>query len=317
MSNNNQTPDDELVYLFQDEAVDENLKIDELAAFANGPVRLEFVKYWHDETRRSRPLSEVSTKDLEEMRQSACSEDFSIEVLDEHLAMRANGEPLKTENLDFWLGETPEDRYFIDFLLGVYEGIQEGDILAAFSGILGCRDRCIPPPDWICSALLQFLSEVLSGRSLGAKGRGNSFAGALEQNVKDFERVNMVDQIRSVQRIYRHLQGFPFLEELVSPPVLAQLVKEKKIDGFGTTVEDAIDLAEIALRGTRAQASRKTIRDVYYNRQRGKLKYPPEIMDLVGGISPVTFGSPNSDCTETEINPADQHYLDNPPPPAK
>ena len=268
------------------------------AAFCGGALRYEYLEYWHDQTRRSRPLKELSDADLEELsKETDDQNEFKERVR------------WQRKSFDPWDESTEED------FLEIHQRLTEGDLLASFEGILACRDAKVEPPDWIVDGIFSFLRLALFDGSLGKKGRGNSPLGQLKKGDNDHKRRSMVNSIRRMQHYVSEYEGFPVIVTLMTPPEVEKLLKEGTITGVGNTVDDALDVAELALRGTPAQASRETIRKAYHGKESPSLTYSHQFKELLGLAEPFEIAGEFEMISIEEA--ADQSYRDYPPPAAK
>jgi hypothetical protein len=130
-----------------------------------------------------------------------------------------------------------------------------GNALALHDALLRCEAAELPIPQWLAEALKNVLRLSFDGDIKGQRGKGNSFLGKTRKGRIAYSRALAVKFIRGVQADRR---AWPSLYLPIRQRFLAA-----EIDDFGSTEEDAFDVASLALRGTIARGAPSTMRKAY------------------------------------------------------
>ncbi|MBI1415689.1 MAG: hypothetical protein GC146_00565 [Limimaricola sp.] len=130
-----------------------------------------------------------------------------------------------------------------------------GDLHAVIKGISICQKFRKPLPDWLSEAAINAFKSLINGEIRGKSGRGNKPLGSTEQRAQDIIRRNTVIGIRAWQ-VNRHLWT-------LMPEKGLTLWQEGKLDRYGATIEDAYEIAQLCLAGTKAQGSPSRMKKAY------------------------------------------------------
>ncbi|SDJ15194.1 hypothetical protein [Lutimaribacter saemankumensis] len=227
-----------LVYAVSNEDLDDFLGGYLNAAFSNGKLRLEYLKFWHQHSE-----GEIST--------SLCA---------------------------------AEEAEFTEILLAA----SEGNALAALDGLLFCERNGIAPPVFLLECICAIFGAALRGESLGKRGRGNNPIAKARGQALNHWRVSTVKKIVSTQEQIKNfgwtLDPDDILFQVSLPAETIDLLKREKLSDIGSTVNDALEVATISLRGTPAQCSEDWLAKVYYEKSNTKIdKYQPseELMNFL------------------------------------
>lgn len=167
-------------------------------------------------------------------------------------------------------------------LFDLQDSFEAGNFLALFEGLRLCNEAQIPLPVWLKEELEKLVISQITGESYLKRGRGRSSDkfGKMLEAFKRHIRKDAVERVRRYQMMRPCLLAFFLL-----PPGLKKIYSGKSLPDLGDTVEDAIDYADLSLRGTFAQASRETIRKAYFSEDDGswlELHFVPQALKELG-----------------------------------
>ncbi|TCS66657.1 hypothetical protein EDD52_102475 [Primorskyibacter sedentarius] len=157
--------------------------------------------------------------------------------------------------------DTRDFPLFLDRLRSAYVRYQGGNLIALLEALHICREEVITPPVWALDGIDKFITDTILKGAPGKTGRSNNPLARARLALKHELQREVIFGIRNAQR-----QGAE-ITDLMSFMLLPNEVKdyfEKHGRApLGTSIQDAVELAEKCLRGTELQATFSTLERLF------------------------------------------------------
>ena len=163
--------------------------------------------------------------------------------------------------------------------------IAEGDPVAAYQAVMICHEDGVAPPRWLTERLLDVISNYYLGKKPGKQGGTNSPLTKLSKRIEVEIRRRAVASVRAWQKDRNAYQDMP------TQSIEAWFNQDYTHSGC-QTVEEALSLAAVGLKGLRVRDGRKpiscspiTLKRTYYPIQATMIPSVPREAALAFGFN--------------------------------
>ncbi|SFU00087.1 hypothetical protein [Sedimentitalea nanhaiensis] len=141
-------------------------------------------------------------------------------------------------------------------LKDAFDRFEAGNVIALLDALHICRSDNLPTPDWILSGMEKFILGTIMDGAPGKPGRSNNPLSRARQALKHEKQREVIRGIRNAQKFPPEAEWF---HALALPNEVKRFFEAHGPRPLGSNLQDAVEIAEICLRGTEYQATFSTL----------------------------------------------------------